>query len=77
MKKKVVPKLRQEVKPKVDIVISDVIKIYYTGKFQDCTARYIKNNNLTSINPFTTELRNCSFSLVKSTFVLQDEEIVL
>ena len=39
--KKVVPKLRQEVKVKVDIVTSDDIKIYYTGKFQDFTARYI------------------------------------
>ena len=41
--KKVVPKLRQEVKVKVkvDIVTSDNIKIYYTGKFQDFTARYI------------------------------------
>ena len=37
--KKVVPKLRQEVKMKVDIVRSDDIKIYYTGKFQDFTAR--------------------------------------
>ena len=35
MKKKVVSKLRQEMKVKVDI------KIYYTGKFQDFTARYI------------------------------------
>ena len=43
--KKVVPKLRQEVKVKVDIVTSDDIKIYYTGKFQDFTARYV-------INPF-------------------------
>ena len=41
MKKKVVPKLRQEMK--VDIVTSDDIKIYYTGKFQDFTARYIIN----------------------------------
>ena len=41
MTKKVVPKLRQEVKVKVDIVTSDDIKIYYTGKFQDFTARYI------------------------------------
>ena len=40
-KKKVVPKLRQEVKVKVDIVTSDDIKLYYTGKFQDFTARYI------------------------------------
>ena len=40
MKKKVVPTLRQEVKVKVDIVTSD-IKIHYTGKFQDFTARYI------------------------------------
>ena len=39
--KKVVPKLRQEVKVEVDIVTSDDIKIYYTGKFQDFTARYI------------------------------------
>ena len=28
-------------KVKVDIVTSDDIKIYYTGKFQDFTARYI------------------------------------
>ena len=41
MKKKVVPKLRQEVKIKVNIVTSDDIKIYYTGKFQDFTARYM------------------------------------
>ena len=41
MKKKVVPTLRQEMKVKVDIVTSDDIKIYYTGKFQDFTARYI------------------------------------
>ena len=41
MKKKAVPTLRQEVKVKVDIVTSDDIKIYYTGKFQDFTARYI------------------------------------
>ena len=33
MKKKVVPKLRQGVKVKVDIASSDGIKIYYTGKF--------------------------------------------
>ena len=48
--KKVVPKLRQEVKVKVDIVSSDDIKIYYTGNFQDFTARYIKNT-------FTTKSR--------------------
>ena len=41
MKKKVVPKLRQEMKVKADIVTSYDIKIYYTGKFQDFTARYI------------------------------------
>ena len=39
MKKKVVAKLRQEVK--VDIVTRDEIKLYFTGKFQDFTARYI------------------------------------
>ena len=33
MKKKVVSKLRQEVKVKVDIVISDDIKICYTWTF--------------------------------------------
>ena len=38
-KRKVVPKLRQEVK--VDIVTSDDINIYYIGKFQEFTARYI------------------------------------
>ena len=43
MKKIVVPKLRQEVKVKVAIVTSDNIKINYTGKFQDFTARYIIN----------------------------------
>ena len=43
MKKKVVPTLRQAVKVKIDIVTSDVIKIYYTGKFQDFTAKYIIN----------------------------------
>ena len=46
MKKKVVPTLRQEVKVKVDIITSDDIKIYYTGKFQDFTARYIINFNI-------------------------------
>ena len=39
--KKVVPKQRQEVKVEVDIVTSDDTKIYFTGKFQDFTARYI------------------------------------
>ena len=39
-KKKRVPKLRQEVKVKIDIVTSDDIKVYYTGKFLDFTARY-------------------------------------
>ena len=42
-KKKVVPKCGVKVM-KVDIVTSDDIKIYYTGKFQDFTARYIINN---------------------------------
>ena len=46
MKKKVVPKLRQEVKVKVDIVTSDDIKIHYPGKFQDFTARHIINFDL-------------------------------
>ena len=46
MNKKVVSKLRQEVKVNVDIVTSDDIKIYYTGKFQNFTARYIVNQKL-------------------------------
>ena len=41
MKKKVVPKLRQQVKVKADIITSEDIKIYYSGKFQDFTARYV------------------------------------
>ena len=40
-KKEEVPKLQQEVKVRVDIITSDDIKIYYTGKFQDFTAWYI------------------------------------
>ena len=44
--KKVVPKLRQEVKVKVDIVTTDDMKIDYTGKFQDFTARYIINTEM-------------------------------
>ena len=53
MKKKVVPKLRQEVKVKIDIVTSDDIKICYTGKFQDFTARYIiKENNPLALTKF-------------------------
>ena len=56
IKKKVVPKLGQEVKVKVDIVTSDDIKIYYTGKFQDFTARYIINYVLQIKNGFSTIL---------------------
>ena len=41
MKKKVVSTLRHKVKVKVNIFTSDDIKIYYTKKFQDFTARYI------------------------------------
>ena len=62
MKKKLVSKLRQEVKVKVDIVTSDDIKIYNTGKFQDFTARYIikqfcklvKNLNHLTLNSINT-----------------------
>ena len=49
MKKEVVPKLRQELKLKNDIVTSDDIKIYYTGKFQNFTARYIIKCLLSSL----------------------------
>ena len=48
--KKGVPKLRQRVKMEVDIVTSDDIKIYYTGKFQDFTARYIILVNMFKLN---------------------------
>ena len=54
---KTVPKLRQEVKVKVDIVTSDDIKIYYTGKFQDFTARYIINQFKPGLHS-TTILKN-------------------
>ena len=50
MKKKLVPTLRLEVKVKVDIVTSDDIKIYYTGKIQDFTARYMINKDNTARN---------------------------
>ena len=56
--KKVVPKLRHEVKVKVDIVTSD-IKIYYTGKFPNFNARYI----IISIISFSTFIY--LFSLIK------------
>ena len=39
-------KLRQEAKVKVDIVTSDDIKIFYTEKFHDFTARYITNEKM-------------------------------
>ena len=58
MKKKVVPKLRQEVKGKVDIVTSDDIKIYYTWKFQDFTARYIIDKYL-GRNNIIFKFTNC------------------
>ena len=62
MKKKVVPKLRQEVKVKVDIVTSDDIKIYYTGKFQDFTARYIiKWYNHLPVDVVISNRHNTSF----------------
>ena len=44
MKKKVVPKFTAKVNVKVDIVTSDDIKIYYTGKFQDFATRYITDS---------------------------------
>ena len=52
--KKVVPKLRQEVRVKVDIT-SDDIKIYYTWKFQDFTAMYIIRTNLVSMTIISPE----------------------
>ena len=61
MKKKVVPKLRQEVKVKVDIVTSDDIKIYYTVKFQDFTAKYIIKLFITQSLIFSTTLKKKNF----------------
>ena len=46
MKKKVGPKLWQEVQLKNDIVTSDDIKIYNTGKFQDFSASYVMKNQI-------------------------------
>ena len=60
MKKKIVPKLRQEVK--VDIVTSDDIKIYYTGKFQDFTARHI-------IKMFCSVLHSINFKITLVQYV--------
>ena len=57
-KKKIVPKLRQEVKVKVDIVTSDDSKIYYTGKFQDFTARYILKNIIEGILVLKSEFNS-------------------
>ena len=54
MEKKGVPKLRQEKEVKVDIVTSDDIKIYYTGKFQDFTATYIIKVENTCKQAFST-----------------------
>ena len=54
MKKKVhvLPKLRQEVKVKVDIFTSDDIKIYYTEKSEDFTARYTIISFITQIGSY-------------------------
>ena len=67
MKKKVVPKLQPKVKVtvKVDIVTSD-IKIFYIGKFQDFTARYIiKMNNTHCVKRLYPTLR-CVNALARS-----------
>ena len=59
MKKKV-PKLRQEVKVTVDIFTSDDIKMYYTGKFQDFTARYIIKESIA---------RYCSLQVISYSYI--------
>ena len=64
MKKKVVPTLRQEVKVKVDIVTSDDIKVYYTGKFQDFTARYITKRILINVRLFCHDFIRESKALI-------------
>ena len=72
MKKKVVPKLRQKVKVKVDIVTSDDIKIYYTGKLQDFTARYIINNF--SVSSMSTLVQNLMGSQVNLRRLIRDDK---
>ena len=67
MKKKVVPKLRQEVKIKADIVTSDDIKIYYTGKFQDFTARYIINESIIHVD--VSLCKGSSLSILFSSYI--------
>ena len=62
MKKKVVPTLRQEGKVKVDIVTSDDIKIYYTGKFQDFTARYVIKTQCTYSQTQSVENAGVAFA---------------
>ena len=67
MEKKKVPKLRQEVKVEIDIITSDDIKIYYTGKFQDFTSRYIINFVLPSSELSSDDrLSSLSSSLLSS-----------
>ena len=69
MKKKVVLKLWQEVKMKVNIITRDDIKIYYTGKFKDFTVRYIIKYHLTLLtsNLFTADKILKHFQLTNET----------
>ena len=65
--KKIVPKLRQEVKVKVDIVTNNDIKIYYTGEFQDFTSRY-KIKHLPTVRIVKSyNDGECSLTLYKTT----------
>ena len=77
MKKKVVPTLQQGVKAKIDMVTSDNIKIYYTGKFQDFTARYIINKTNKSVitKDVYLKLRISLCSLSKEQSILSREII--
>ena len=67
--KKVVLKLWQEVKVKVNIITRDDIKIYYTGKFKDFIVRYIIKYHLTllTLNLFTADKILKHFQLTNET----------
>ena len=62
--KKVVPKFRQEVKVKADIVTSDT-KIYYTRKFQNFTSWYIINDRNVLHRIFNQSVENSDVAFVK------------
>ena len=80
MKKKVVPKLRQDVKVKVDIITSDDIKIYFTGKFQDFTARYIIKSTTgdpKKMRPMNISIYSLLFKLIVCIFSCVEKSLCM